>query len=71
MASDFTLLITIGRLVPALRLSLYRKCLLHRLASYSSFAADYPSEIHLALFELEVYGLSITALLVESQAKLA
>jgi len=71
VASDFTLVIGTGLLVPVLPLSLEQKCLLHLSASHFALAADLPLEIRLALFEEEVYGRSITILLLASRAKLA
>jgi len=56
-------------LVPVLPLSLYLKCLLHLSASHFALAADFPSEIRLALFEALVYGRSITELPLASRAE--
>ena len=63
--------IGIGLLVPALPLSLERKCLLHLSASHMGLAAALPSEICLALFKSVVYGHSVTVLLLLSGAKFA
>jgi len=46
-------------------------CLLSLSASHSDLAANLPSDIRLALFGAEVYGLSITVLPLASRAKLA
>jgi len=69
VASGFTLVMGIGLLVPTVPLSLYLKCLLHLSASHSALDADLSLEIHLALFEAEVNGRSITALPLASRAR--
>jgi len=47
------------------------KCLLHLSASHFALAAELASEIHLALFEAEVYGRSITVSPLASRARFA
>jgi hypothetical protein len=69
VASDFTLVIRIGLLVPPLPLTMWLKCMLHLSASQFALAADLPLEIHLVQFEAEVYSHSITVLPLASRAQ--
>jgi len=70
-ASEFMLVIGIGLLVSALHCSLWLMCLLHLSAYHFTLAADLRSVICQALFEAEVYGRSITVLLIASYAEFA
>jgi hypothetical protein len=70
-ASDFTLVIGIGHLVPTMSFSLWLNCLLQLPASQSVFGGDLVSEIRPTLFEAEVYGSSIAVIPLASKVKLA
>jgi len=68
-ASEFMLVVGIGLLVSAVPWSLWQMWLLHQAAYHFALAADLRSVICLALFEAEVYGRSITVLLIASYAR--